>query len=293
MGTGQKEGACALNGTTPALLPNGAGPRNPPGYDPYCRSWGRRSHPFLGSASLGRRLFMPGVKSHRPTRRTVGLSSTDRAMWTRLYAKTSIQELPWFSPTPYPPLVRAVEAGWLKPPGPVLDVGCGLGSNVLWLTTQGFQTTGIDIAPGAVEAAESRRTASDSDATFLVDDVLASRLPTGRFRGAIDSGCFHTLPVRRRSDYAASLARVLRPGATLLLFWVAREETGSWGPPHRLSVKEVVDTFESRFLVEQIEFRPRKIRLTPPTRGSTRPLTTLAGYTARLARRSGRQPPPQ
>jgi len=236
---------------------------------------------------------MPRGKMERTSRRTVGMSPTDRAWWTRLYAKTTIQDLPWFSSTPYPPLVRAVEAGWLKPPGPLLDVGCGVGSNVLWLAAQGFETTGIDIAPGAIAAAESRRSASDHHTQFLVDDILASHLPAGRFRGAIDSGCFHTLPGRRRRDFATSLARVLRPGATFLLFWVAREETGSWGPPHRLSVKEVVDAFEALFVIEQIEFRPRKIRLTRPIRSSTRPLTTLAGYTARLARRSERQPPPR
>jgi SAM-dependent methyltransferase len=220
------------------------------------------------------------------------MSAADRAMWTRLYSGTSLRDLPWFTREPYPPLVRAVEAGWLKAPGPILDVGCGVGTNALWLATQGFEVTGIDLAPGAIEAAEARRTPSERGAAFQVGDVLASGLPSQRFEGAVDIGCFHTLPLGKRSAYAEGLARILRPNATFLLFWVAREETGAWGPPHRLSVNEVLETFESRFRVERIEFRPRSAPLTHEIKKSSRPLTILSGYTGLLVRRSGNQPPP-
>jgi SAM-dependent methyltransferase len=210
-----------------------------------------------------------------------------------MYAENSFRELPWFSADPYPPLVRAVEDGWFQPPGPILDVGCGAGSNVLWLTEKGYRATGVDIAPGAIAAAESRKTSATRRAQFLLDDFLATRLPPRHFRGAVDAGCFHTLPVRGRAKYARALSRVLRPDATYLLSWVAREETGPWGPPHRLSVQEVVEAFESEFRVDRVEFRPRVVRSPPPPRGSTRPLTTLAGYTARLVRRRTPQPPPR
>jgi SAM-dependent methyltransferase len=214
-------------------------------------------------------------------------------MWTRLYTGSKAQGMPWFTQEAYPPLVRAIEMGRLTPPGPVLDVGCGLGTNVLWLASRGFRATGIDVAPGAIATAESRRTASDRATTFRVDDILASRLPSRTFRSAVDTGCFHILRPRNRVGYAEGLARVLRPGATFLLFWVAREETGSWGPPHRLSVDEVVATFEPRFRVERIEYRPRSARLTPSVKRSSRPLTVLAGYTAELVRRTGQQPLPR
>lgn len=212
-------------------------------------------------------------------------------MWTRLYSETPARELPWMNRGPYPPLVQAVQDGWLSPPGPILDVGCGVGTNTLWLAAQGFRATGIDIAPGAVRAAESSRADGDQLSVFVADDVLASRLPARRFRAAVDVGCFHTLPLRTRTQYSASLARLLAPGAPLLLFWVAREETGSWGPPHRRSVNEVTASFEPLFLVERVVYRPRSVPLTPATRRSARALATLAGYTARLVRRRTLQPP--
>ncbi|MFY9716641.1 MAG: methyltransferase domain-containing protein [Thermoplasmata archaeon] len=212
-------------------------------------------------------------------------------MWTRLYEEARVRKLPWMNQGPFPPLVRSVEDGWLSPPGPVLDVGCGVGTNTLWLAAQGFRATGIDIAPGAVAAATSALKPGRSSPKFLVDDILASRLPAASFGAAVDVGCFQTLPPRTRSDFSISLARLLAPGALFLLFWVAREERGSWGPPHRLSVGEVTQALEPAFLVERIAHRPRNVRLTQEVRRSARPLATLAGYTARLVRRREPQPP--
>ena len=214
-------------------------------------------------------------------------------MWTRLYSGTPLRDFPWFARRPYPPLVRAVRERRLQAPGPILDVGCGLGTNTLWLASRGFHATGVDLAPGAIAAAESRATPAGGSARFLVDDVLASELPGGEFRSAVDVGCFQTLPPRRRPDYAEALARLLRPESTFVLFWVAREETGAWGPPHRLSVGEVVVPFESRFLVKHVDYRPRTQALTSKVKKSSRPLATLAGYTATLVRRRGNQPPPR
>jgi SAM-dependent methyltransferase len=219
-----------------------------------------------------------------------GLPKRERTRWARTYADTPFGELPWYSPDPFPALVRAVEDGWLKPPGPVLDVGCGAGSNVLWLAGNGFRATGVDIAPGAIAAAESRRRPILRAARFQVGDALSLDFPDRRFRGAVDAGCFHTLPIRNRGEYAASVARVLRPGSPFLLSWVGREETRTWGPPHRLSVNEVAETFEPLFLMEQVEYRPRTVRLSRPPKRSGRPLTALAGYTARLVRRREPQP---
>lgn len=236
---------------------------------------------------------MPAAGARVEQSRGNGMPPADRNWWIRLYADTASRELPWSGPTPYPPLVRAVKAGWLNPSGPVLDVGCGLGANLLWLATQGFRGTGIDLAPGAIAAAESRRGHAHQRANFQVDDILASRLPARTYLGAIDVGCFQTLPPRTRSSYASNLARVLRSQAAFLLFWVAREERGSWGPPHRLSVNEVIEAFEPLFLIDRVEYRPRTWPLTRELKKSARPLTVLAGYTARLVRRSGVQPPPR
>jgi SAM-dependent methyltransferase len=212
-------------------------------------------------------------------------------MWNRLYEGSPLARMPWFTQAPYPPLVEAVDRERLQPPGPLLDVGCGLGTNAIWLASQGFHVTGIDVASGAIEAAKTRETGSRGRVTFLEDDILSSKLGSNRFRAAVDVGCFQTLPRTRRREYVEGLARALKPDGVLLMYWVAREETGPWGPPHRLSVGDVVNPFESRFRVAEIEFRPRAVPLTAKAKKSGRPLSILGGYTARFVRRRVVQPP--
>jgi len=236
---------------------------------------------------------MPAPKGPARRHDLRGMPAADRAMWIRLYEGSRIDDLPWAFREPFPPLERAVAAGTLPSPGPILDVGCGTGTNTYWLASQGFQVTGIDIAPGAIAAAEARRVASVVNPAVREDDVLASALPKGRFSGAVDVGCFQTLPPQTRGAYAEGVSRLLSPDAPLLLFWVAREELGAWGPPHRLSVLEVVDPFERWFLVDRVEFRARTARLSSEVRRTRRPLVALAGYTARLLRRRTVQPPPR
>ena len=48
-----------------------------------------------------------------------------------------------------------VEAGTLVP-GRALDVGCGTGTNALWLAQRGFDVLGVDLSPLAVEKARAK-----------------------------------------------------------------------------------------------------------------------------------------
>ena len=96
------------------------------------------------------------AKPARPYRRTSGSPAAHRALWREIYEKTPHTELPWFDAGPSPPVVRAVEEGFLSPRWPVLDIGCGAGSNVLYLRQKGFESHGVDISPGAVRAANHR-----------------------------------------------------------------------------------------------------------------------------------------
>jgi SAM-dependent methyltransferase len=172
-----------------------------------------------------------------------------------------------------------VREGFLPKAGDVLDVGCGAGSNVLFLAQNGFRAHGIDLSPGAVAAATSRITASRLTADIREGDALALDFADRTLDGVVDHGCFHTLPLRRREDYAKEVGRVLRPGGSFVLSWVAREYTDPRGPPHRPSVQEVATVFESRFLFTRVGFRP----------GSEE--TGLPSYYAFLSRRAQRYPP--
>ena len=214
------------------------------------------------------------------------LSVAQRQAWAETYAKTPFRDLPWFSPTPYPWVKEVAEAGWWRNGSRLLDIGCGAGTNALYLSRLGYRVDGVDVAPGAVEAARGRAQREKSSARFHQGDALDLPFPRGRFGGAIDVGCFHTLPRSARRHYSRELARVLRPRARLAIACVAREHTAAFGPPHRLSVEEIVSALEP-------EFQVRRVGLGSGwTPGRTRNLG-LTAYLSLFERRSKPQPPPR
>ena len=210
-----------------------------------------------------------------------GSSARNRALWRSTYEETAYHDLPWFDPDPSPQVVRAVTERFLPPKAAVLDVGCGAGSNVLYLARGGFESHGVDLSPGAVRSANDRARKESLTVDVRVGDVLGLDFPRARLAGVIDNGCFHTLPIGRRSDYAREIARVLRPGGAFVLSWVGRESTRERGPPHRPSLAEVTRTLEERFLFARTEFHP------------AREAGTLSVYDAWLTRRTAPQPPPR
>lgn len=208
-----------------------------------------------------------------------GSSSGQRAAWRATYEKNSYDQLPWFEPGPSPSVKLAVVERFLPKGGEVLDIGCGAGSNVLYLAKNGYHAHGIDLSPGAVRAARARASESRLTADIQEGDALALRFPDRSLDGIVDHGCFHTLPLARREDYARETHRVLRPGGSFVLAWVAREHRGPMGPPHRPSLQEVAAVFESRFLFTRVGFAPG--------RGEGEP----SGYFGFLSRRSKPYPP--
>jgi SAM-dependent methyltransferase len=198
-----------------------------------------------------------------------------------MYENRPYRDLPWWSPTPSEEVVGAVRTRFFPKGGAVLDVGCGAGSNLLYLARRGYRAAGVDLAPKAIAAALERAERAGVKVDARIGDALNLPFPAGRFDAANDRGCYHTLPIPRRREYAAELARVVRPGGKFLVTWVGREETKADGPPHRPSVEETTHAFEKWFLFQRVEFYP-------PGVGSSR-----AGYVGWLERRQQPQPPPR
>ncbi len=195
-----------------------------------------------------------------------------------MYETQSYRKLPWFSTKPDAELVQSVRSKFFRPGSRLLDVGCGAGTNLIYLAKQGFDVFGVDVSSKAIEAANRRASREGLPVRAEIGDALRLPFPSKRFDGANDRGCFHTLPIHRRKDYAEELARVLRPGAAFQLTWVGREQTTAFGPPHRPSLEEVTAAFESRFIFEKVQFYPSRFN------------HEFAGYVGWLRRRTKPQP---
>ena len=107
------------------------------------------------------------------------------------------------------------------PPGPALDLGCGTGTNVIYMAKQGRQAVGIDFVPEAIAKAreKARRAGISAQTQFYAADVTRLdelNLPACAF--ALDMGCFHGLKPDGQRRYAESLARILVPGGRYMLY---------------------------------------------------------------------------
>jgi SAM-dependent methyltransferase len=128
----------------------------------------------------------------------------------------------WERRMPPPALVQLVEGG--TAPGRALDLGCGTGTDSIYLTEHGWEVTGVDMVPKALAMARLKAAAADVHPHFVEGDV--TRLQDfgidGGYNLLFDFGCFHTLPADRRDAYVESVSAAAAPGATLLLFGFRR-----------------------------------------------------------------------
>ena len=171
-------------------------------------------------------------------------------LWDLMY----LTRPPWDTNQPLPALMALVESGRLSS-GRALDLGCGTGTNAIYLAQQGFAVTGVDIAPRAIAQAQRKAQAAGVTVDFRVADVSALADDLGPFDLALDVGCFHSLPEKKKPGYVRSLRRVLRPGG-LFLLWTFQREPRQPRPlfgPKGLTEAEVYAQFTPALRVIEVQ----------------------------------------
>lgn len=132
----------------------------------------------------------------------------------------------------------------------VLELGCGVGRFSAWAAGQGRRVTGVDFSPVAIERAKKRGSTAD----FQVGDVTKLDMLAGPYDASWDVGCFHCLDTTGQRAYAGEVARLLRPGATHLIWALDHSPSDmTFGPA---LVKSV---FESEFDLKKAEPNRRRL----------------------------------
>lgn len=139
------------------------------------------------------------------------------------------------------------------PPCKVLEIGCGTGSNALWLARQGFQVTALDASERAIEKAREKAARVDAECEFLVRDFLLEDTPGGPFEFVFDRGCLHAFEkAEERTRFAERAAQSLTDnGLWLSLIGSADGPPRKVGPPQRTGV-EILTAVEPSFEVLQL-----------------------------------------
>lgn len=142
-------------------------------------------------------------------------------MYAHLYKKGA----PWERAGISPELQHLVTTGRLTPAATprVIDLGCGTGANAVYLAQQGFQVTGVDFTPIAIERATERAAAAGLDPAqcqFIHGDLAAPSIPgaDGPFDLLIDYSTLDDTPGPVRRKIVDTIHRLSRPGSVLFLW---------------------------------------------------------------------------
>ena len=127
---------------------------------------------------------------------------------------------PWDSGIPPPELKELIEGPQARTPGKALDLGCGTGTNTMYMAQHGWNVTGIDFVATAIAAARKKMQAANVAPRLIQGDVTRLKeLSLGAgYSVVFDLGCLHSIPEVRRDAYAAGVNEVTVPGADFLVW---------------------------------------------------------------------------
>jgi len=165
--------------------------------------------------------------------------------WEEQYRDDDVETMPWFCPELDKDVASAIQSLAISPTT-ALDLGTGPATQAIALAKQGFETTGTDISPSAVNKATERAKNELVNVRFVCDDILDSKLE-GRFGLIMDHGCFHVLEPGQQQDYIVAVSRLLDEKGCLFLKTFHKQETREEGPPNRFEADDISKIFGSAF----------------------------------------------
>ncbi len=170
--------------------------------------------------------------------------------WNERYAK---HNAPWDTGKPSSELQRIL-GEYDIPRGRAIELGCGTGTNAVFLAREGFEVTAFDVSSLAIEEAEAKAVAAGVDATFLTADLLDPPDLGEPFPFVFDRGVYHTVRRTALEGFLKTLSQVTAPGGMYLTLAGNANEVrpGEEGPP-RVSAEDICRELSP--LMELIQLR--------------------------------------
>ena len=134
-----------------------------------------------------------------------------------LYA---LRYTPWDTGRVPEELIELCEGPDSLSPGRALDLGCGTGTQSLYLSDHDWDTTGIDCVNTAIQRATRKSSSHAKRPTWILGDVShRPDLNVGdAYRLVIDIGCLFAFSREQRFMVMRTLTEITLPGARLLRF---------------------------------------------------------------------------
>lgn len=129
-------------------------------------------------------------------------------------------------------IVRFVARNFYKSPVradvKLLEIGCGPGANLWFMAREGFNVTGIDGSPTAIERANKRLNAEvpEWNGAVEVGDMINLPYADEEFEAVLDIEATSTNSFENTQKIFVEAARVLKPNG---LMYIRTFATGTWG----------------------------------------------------------------
>lgn len=154
--------------------------------------------------------------------------------WDNEYQTNHHQER-WDISTPSPELLGLLLALHLPPHTSCLDLGCGSGTEAIFLAQQGHEVVGVDWSEQALSLAQAKAQSAGVQVQWQRGNVLDLPIKDSSIFFALERGCFHHILPEQRPQFAAEVYRVLRPGG----YFFMRDAAEALKTFTKISVEEI------------------------------------------------------
>lgn len=141
-----------------------------------------------------------------------------------------------------PEFLRKLSKGF-KGTESVLDIGCGTGTNAIYLAKHGFKVTALDFVEKALQFAEKNAKKANVHIDFVHADIFNWKA-SQTFDIILDSGCLHNFRGLQREEYKNIVLRLMNNKSCFILAHFGRKFPFSLPiGPAKCSKSEIVSLF--------------------------------------------------
>ena len=137
------------------------------------------------------------------------LQKRDADWWDTFYADTT-KPVPFFRSIPDENLHSYILQNiFIR--GRILDIGCGMGRNAIYLAKCGFTVDAIDFSRTSINLAVDNAKAEHVNVNFICNSIFDYHAPSTPYDYVYDSGCLHHIKPHRRNQYLSLVSDLLKP----------------------------------------------------------------------------------
>ena len=159
---------------------------------------------------------------------------------------------PWEYGTHAPPLETFMKSPYRLPAGNLAVLGCGTGYDALYLAQQGYQVTGIDFAPSAIQATHQKflqAGLAGKSAFLLQRSIFDLHQYKNYFDSVFEHTCFCSIDPVNRRRYMFTVRDIVKKGGKFLALWFVEERQAN-NLPFSVSKDEIFELFDGVFSID-------------------------------------------